>query len=189
MMMMMIVVDLWCSSGGCDDVGVMVWLCGGFDGSGDGDDVWLRCDNVFATQDEGVTTLEENIFSEVMDALLRNGTWDIIELPKGRKAIRSKWIYKIKYQSSDEIDRFKAKLLDVNNAFLYGDLEETVYMKPPEGYFPSDNKACRLKKSLYGLKQAPRQWNAKLNSTLIENGFSQSKSDYSLYTKSDKGVF
>ncbi|GJT62415.1 ribonuclease H-like domain-containing protein [Tanacetum coccineum] len=79
--------------------------------------------------------------------------------------------------------------LDVNNAFLYGDLEEVVFMKPPEGYFPSDNKVCRLKKSLYGLKQAPRQWNAKLTSTLIENGFSQSKSDYSLYTKSDKGVF
>ncbi|GJR96157.1 ribonuclease H-like domain-containing protein [Tanacetum coccineum] len=63
--------------------------------------------------------------------------------------------------------------LDVNNAFLYGDLEEVVYMKPPKGYFPSDNKAYRLRKSLYGLKQAPRQWNAKLTSTLIENGFSQ----------------
>ncbi|GJX11580.1 ribonuclease H-like domain-containing protein, partial [Tanacetum coccineum] len=79
--------------------------------------------------------------------------------------------------------------LDVNNAFLYGDLDEIVYMKPLEGYFPSGNKVCRLKKSLYGLKQAPRQWNAKLTSTLIENGFIQSKSEYSLYTKSDKGVF
>ncbi|GJS95882.1 ribonuclease H-like domain-containing protein [Tanacetum coccineum] len=79
--------------------------------------------------------------------------------------------------------------LDVNNVFLYGDLEEVVYMKPPEGYFPFDNKVCRLKKSLHGLKQALRQWNAKLTSTLIENGFSQSKSDYSLYTKFDKGVF
>ncbi|GJY83348.1 ribonuclease H-like domain-containing protein [Tanacetum coccineum] len=188
-------------------------------------------DNFFATQDERVTTLEENIFSEEMDALLRNETWEIVELPKGRKAIGSKWIYNIKYQSSGEIDIFKARLvaqgfsqkegidyeetfspvvkmvtvrcllnivvsmswhvfqLDVNNAFLYGDLEETVYMKPPEGYFPSDNKVCMLKKSLYGLKQAPRQWNANLTSTLIENGFSQSKYDYSLYTKSDKGVF
>nr|GEY02383.1 ribonuclease H-like domain-containing protein [Tanacetum cinerariifolium] len=67
--------------------------------------------------------------------------------------------------------------------------QEVVYMKPPEGYFPSDNKVCRLKRSLYGLKHALRQWNAKLTSTLIENGFSQSKYDYSLYTKSDKGVF
>ncbi|GKB21305.1 ribonuclease H-like domain-containing protein [Tanacetum coccineum] len=79
--------------------------------------------------------------------------------------------------------------LDVNNAFLYGDLDETVYMKPPEGYFPSGNKVCMHRKSLYGLKQAPRQWNAKLTSTLIDNGFSHSKSDYSLYTKSDKDVF
>ncbi|GJS63466.1 ribonuclease H-like domain-containing protein [Tanacetum coccineum] len=79
--------------------------------------------------------------------------------------------------------------LDVNNAFLYGDLDEDVYMRPPEGYFPSGNKVCKLKKSLYGLKQAPRQWNAKLTSTLIENGFSQSKSDYSLFTKTNKDVF
>ncbi|GKB12771.1 ribonuclease H-like domain-containing protein [Tanacetum coccineum] len=139
--------------------------------------------------------------NQEMDALLRNGTWEIVELLDGRKAIGSKWIYKIKFKSSGKIDRYKARLnivvsmswhvyqLDVNNAFLYGDLAEVVYMKPPKGYFPSDNKVCRLKKSLYGLKQAPRQWNAKLTSTLIENGFSQSKSDYSLYTKSDKGVF
>ncbi|GJZ85221.1 ribonuclease H-like domain-containing protein [Tanacetum coccineum] len=188
-------------------------------------------DNIFATQDEGVTTLEENIFSEEMDALLRNETWEIVKLPKGRKAIGSKWIFKIKYQSSGEIDRFKARLvaqgfgqnegidyeetfspvikmvivrcllnivvsnswpifqLDVNNAFLYGDLDEVVYMKPPEGYFPSGNKVCRLKKSLYELKLAPRHWSAKLPSTLIENDFIQSKFDYSLYTKSDKGVF
>ncbi|GKD61608.1 ribonuclease H-like domain-containing protein [Tanacetum coccineum] len=46
--------------------------------------------------------------------------------------------------------------LDVNNAFLYGDLVETVYIKPPEGYFHAgDNKVYRLKKSLYGWKQAP----------------------------------
>ncbi|GKD37347.1 ribonuclease H-like domain-containing protein [Tanacetum coccineum] len=39
-----------------------------------------------------------------MDALLRNGTWEIVELPKDKKAIGSKWIFKIKYQSSGEID-------------------------------------------------------------------------------------
>lgn len=63
-------------------------------------------------------------------------------------------------------------------------------MKPPQGFYVGDkNLVSKLKKSIYGLKQAPRQWNAKLTSVLIENGFSQSKSDYSLYTKCDNGVF
>nr|GEX24475.1 ribonuclease H-like domain-containing protein [Tanacetum cinerariifolium] len=110
------------------------------------------CDNNFATQDEGVTTLKENVFSKgnmdqnlnsisednqnlrrsskqsvfpknyndfVVDSKVKNGiekyvgngTWDIVELPKDSKAIGSKWICKIKYQSSGEIDRFKARLV------------------------------------------------------------------------------
>ncbi|GKE08561.1 hypothetical protein Tco_1412112 [Tanacetum coccineum] len=40
-----------------------------------------------------------------MDALLKNNTWDIIDILKDRKAIGSKWIFKIKYKSSGEIDR------------------------------------------------------------------------------------
>ncbi|GKA94614.1 ribonuclease H-like domain-containing protein [Tanacetum coccineum] len=74
--------------------------------------------------------------------------------------------------------------LNVNSAFLYGDLDETIYMKLPDGYYPgNDTRVCRLKKSLYGLKQAPRQWNAKLTSALTKNGISQSKSDYSFLGK------
>nr|GEU78504.1 ribonuclease H-like domain-containing protein [Tanacetum cinerariifolium] len=146
-----------------------------------------------------------------MDAIYRNNTWDLVELPKGRKAIGSKWVWKIKYKSDREIERYNARLvakgfnqkkiiffdetfspmdkfvsirclinlvvqngwtlyqMDVNNAFLYGDLNETMYMSLPPSYFPKDEtRVCKLNKSLYGLKQTLRKWNSKLTSSLIE---------------------
>ncbi|GKD17838.1 ribonuclease H-like domain-containing protein [Tanacetum coccineum] len=84
---------------------------------------------------------------------------------------------------------WKLYQMDVNNAFLYGDLYEDVYLIPPPGFMDkNDNRVCKLKRSLYGLKQAPRQWNHKLYDTLLKAGFEQSKNDHSLYIKNDNNV-
>ena len=80
--------------------------------------------------------------------------------------------------------------LDVDNAFLHGDLDEEVYMTPPPRLITSKpNQVCRLTKSLYGLKQASRQWFAKLSSFLISVGFIQSSSDYTLFIKKTACTF
>jgi hypothetical protein len=77
------------------------------------------------------------------------------------------------------------KHLDVDTAFLNGDLEEEVFMEQPLGFAEKgkESKVCLLKKSLYGLKQAPRAWNKKLNETLIKIGFIGTPSEPCVYTK------
>ena len=74
--------------------------------------------------------------------------------------------------------------LDVNNAFLHGDLHGYVYMIIPAGVSTSKpNQVCKLSKSLYGLKQTSRKWYEKLTRLLITNGYQQATSDASLFTK------
>ncbi|GAU46782.1 hypothetical protein TSUD_351810 [Trifolium subterraneum] len=73
--------------------------------------------------------------------------------------------------------------MDVNNAFLHGDLQEDVYMEVPQGVnSPKPHQVCKLLKSLYGLKQASRKWYEKLTSLLLKEGYTQASSDHSLFT-------
>lgn len=69
------------------------------------------------------------------------------------------------------------KQFDVKTAFLYGDLEEQVYMKQPIGFGDGTDRVCKLIKSLYGLKQAPRCWNAKFKKFIMNFNFEESQAD------------
>ncbi|CAI7735898.1 unnamed protein product [Closterium sp. NIES-53] len=40
-----------------------------------------------------------------------NGTWELVELPEGRKAITSKWLFKIKSDADGKIERYKSRLV------------------------------------------------------------------------------
>ncbi|CAH9134798.1 unnamed protein product [Cuscuta epithymum] len=80
--------------------------------------------------------------------------------------------------------------LDVNNAFLHGFLDETVYMHQPPGFTdPSrPSHVCLLKKSLYGLKQAPRAWYHRFASHAAKLDFHHSKVDHSLFIYHHNGT-
>ena len=171
--------------------------------------------------------------AEELESLHKNQTWDLVPLPKEKRAIGCKWVFKKKEGIPGiEIGRYKARLvakgynqregidydevfspvvkhtsirvllaivaqfdleleqLDVKTAFLHGDLEETIYMAQPEGYYVEgkEDHVCRLKKSLYGLKQSPRQWYKRFDSFMIQSGYHRSSYDSCVYLKkiSDK---
>ncbi|GKC27745.1 ribonuclease H-like domain-containing protein [Tanacetum coccineum] len=106
-----------------------------------------------------------------MEALFKNKTWVLVDLPPNRKTIakgfsqRNEIDYEetfspvVKMVSVRCIISLAAHYnwplfqLDVNNAFLYEYLHEDVYMDLPPGYYdPSETRVCKLVKSLYGLK-------------------------------------
>ncbi|KAJ0836851.1 putative RNA-directed DNA polymerase [Helianthus annuus] len=73
--------------------------------------------------------------------------------------------------------------LDVKNAFLHGNLKETVYMFQPPGFTSTEHPkyVCKLQKSLYGLKQAPRAWYQRFAGYISRCGFQSSICDTSLF--------
>ena len=72
--------------------------------------------------------------------------------------------------------------------FLFGDLDEKIYLTQPEGFIKKGHETlvCQLKKSLYGLKQATLQWNKALHKSVTEMGFTWTHSDTGVYVFFDK---
>ncbi len=98
-----------------------------------------------------------------MESLRYCDMWDLVPIPEGRKAIGSKWVFKLKTNADGSVERCKAWLvetfspvvrpesvrsvialscqeglklhqMDITTAFLNGDLEETVYINQLEGF-------------------------------------------------------
>ncbi|KAK8928605.1 hypothetical protein KSP39_PZI017256 [Platanthera zijinensis] len=75
--------------------------------------------------------------------------------------------------------------LDVNNVFIYGEIDKVIFMIQPPRYVSEDHPGyvCKLRKALYGLKQAPRAWYGKIAEYLQVCGYFATDSDSSLFIK------
>ncbi|GJZ34903.1 putative ribonuclease H-like domain-containing protein [Tanacetum coccineum] len=145
----------------------------------------------------------EAIQEELLQFKLQK-VWTLVDLPKGKRAIGTKWVYRNKKDERGIVVRNKARLvaqgytqeegidydeMDVKSAFLYGTFEEEVYVCQPPGFedpqFP--DKVYKVEKSLYGLHQVPRAWYETLSTYLLENRFRRGTIDKTLFIKKDRG--
>nr|GEU80172.1 putative ribonuclease H-like domain-containing protein [Tanacetum cinerariifolium] len=87
--------------------------------------------------------------------------------------------------------RNKSKEMDVMSAFLYGTIDEEVYVMKPPGFqdpeFPA--KVYKVEKAMYGLHQAPRAWYGTLSKYLLKNGFQRGTIDQTLFIKKQREEF
>ncbi|GKB19454.1 putative ribonuclease H-like domain-containing protein [Tanacetum coccineum] len=157
--------------------------------------------------------------------------WILVDLPIGKRAIRTKWVFRNKkdergimitnkarlvaqgYRQEECIDYeevfspiarieairlflayasfmgFLVYQMDVKSAFLYGTIEEEVYVTQTLGFKDPDHpdKVYKVVKILYGLHQAPRAWYETLANYLLGNGFKRGKIDQTLFIKKQKG--
>nr|GEX95167.1 reverse transcriptase [Tanacetum cinerariifolium] len=80
--------------------------------------------------------------------------------------------------------------MDVKSSFLYGKIEEEVYVCQPLGFEDPDflGKVYKVEKALYGLHQAPRAWYGTLSTYLLDNGFQREKIDKTLFIRRHRDI-
>jgi len=89
--------------------------------------------------------------------------------------------YKALFAIAASLD-LEIEQMDVKTAFLYGLLNEDVYVHQAEGFEDGSNRVYKLNKALYGLKQAPRVWYHTLSTFLCAQGFHAIDADSSVFS-------
>ncbi|GJT08831.1 ribonuclease H-like domain-containing protein [Tanacetum coccineum] len=124
--------------------------------------------------------------------------WVLEDLPYGKKSIVQKvGFIEIRRMTRGVCVRNKARLgcsdieqdgrIDKMSAFLYGKIDEEVYVSQPPGFLDLKypQKVYKVV-ALYGLHQAPRAWYATLSTFLLKNGYKRGTIDKTLFLKKDK---
>nr|GEW94072.1 retrovirus-related Pol polyprotein from transposon TNT 1-94 [Tanacetum cinerariifolium] len=126
-----------------------------------------------------------SIFGNGSSSGCHGGLWWLIEDEEdgevGRRAIRLFLAYA-------SFMGFMVYHMDVKSAFMYGTIEEEVYVCQPTGYEDPDypDKVYKVVKALYELHQDPRAWYETLANYILENGFQRGKIDQTLLIKKQK---
>ncbi|GJV10813.1 retrovirus-related pol polyprotein from transposon TNT 1-94 [Tanacetum coccineum] len=124
--------------------------------------------------------------------------WTLMDLPNGKRAIGTKWVFMNKKDERGIVIRNKARLVaqgytqeeGIDYDGVFAPIKEEVYVCQPPGFEDLDfpDRVYKVKKTLYGLHQAPRAWYETLSTYLLDNGFQRGKIDKTLFIKRHKGL-
>jgi hypothetical protein len=68
----------------------------------------------------------KDVMFEEMRALTKNGTWDKVPRPAGKKVVGCRWVFTVKHNAEGKVDRLKARLVAKGYTQTYGiDYDET----------------------------------------------------------------
>nr|GEV53136.1 putative ribonuclease H-like domain-containing protein [Tanacetum cinerariifolium] len=122
--------------------------------------------------------------------------WVLVDLPKGKRAIGSKWVFRNKKDERGIVIRNKARLvarghtqeegIDYDEVFAPIARIEAIRLFLAYASFMGF-MVYKVFKALYGLHQAPKAWYETIANYLLENDFQRGKIDQTLFIKKQKG--